>query len=61
MRAEKEGAELGPLKEETIKEYKEKAKQRKELIRRMWRMFDTAGERKILEKMEELEREQQEE
>jgi len=61
MRAEKEGVALGPLKEEAIKEYKEKAKQRKELIRRMWRMFDTAGEQKILEKIEELEREQQEE
>jgi len=55
MRAEEEGVLLGPLKEEAIKEYKEKAKQRKEIIRRIWRMLDTVGEQKILQKIEELE------
>jgi hypothetical protein len=32
--------------EEALKEYKEKAKQRKELIRRIWRIFDSVGEQK---------------
>jgi len=61
MRAE--GGEVlpEPLTEEAIKEYKETAKRRKELIRRIWRTFDVAGEQKILEKMEELEREQRKE
>ena len=55
MRAEEERVLLGPLKEEAIKEYKEKEKQRKEIIRRIWRMLDMVGEQKILEKIEELE------
>jgi len=46
MRAGEEGVLLGPLTEEAIKEYKEKAKQRKEIIRRIWRILDTAGEQK---------------
>ena len=46
---------LGPLKEDAIKEYKEKANQRKDLLRRIWRLFNEAGEQKILEKIEELE------
>jgi len=52
---------LGPLKEEAIKEYKEKAKKRKEIIRRIWRMLDMAGEQKVLEKIEELEGEHRKE
>ncbi|MEM4447250.1 MAG: hypothetical protein QW461_08165 [Candidatus Jordarchaeales archaeon] len=52
---------LGPLTEEAIKEYKGKAKQRKELIRRMWRVLDMAGEQKVLQKIEELEREKRKE
>jgi len=52
---------LGPLTEEAIKEYKEKTKQRRELIRRIWRLFDIAGEQKILEKIKELEGEQKKE
>lgn len=55
MRAEENRVLLGPLKEEAIKENKEKAKQRKELIRHIWRLFDTIGERKILEKIKGLE------
>jgi len=45
---------LGPLKEEAIKEYKEKVKRRKELIRRIWRLLDIAGE-EVLKMIEELE------
>ncbi len=48
---------LGPLKEEAVKEYKEKVRKRKELMRRVWRLFDIAGEQRVLEKVEELERE----
>lgn len=57
MRVEKGEVLLGPLKEEAVKEYKEKAKQRKELFRRIWRMFDTVGEQEISEKMDEMEKE----
>ena len=55
MRLGEEGVLLGSLKEEAIKEYKEKTRRRKELIRR--RMFDTAGEQNILKKIGELEKE----
>jgi len=55
MRAGEGGVLLGPLKEEAIKEYKEKARKRKEIIRRMWRLLDAVGEQKVLEKIEELE------
>jgi len=55
MRVEDGKVVLGPLKEEAIREYKEKAKRRKELIRLLWRMFDVIGEQKILEKIKELE------
>jgi hypothetical protein len=61
MRAEKEEVLLGPLTEEAIKGYKEKAKQRKELIRRIWRVFDAAGEKRIMEKLAELEAEKEKE
>ena len=58
MRVGKKGVLLGPLTEEAIKEYREKTKQRKELIRRIWRILDTVGEQKLLQKIEELEKEQ---
>jgi len=48
---------LGPLKEEAIKEYKEKAKKRKELIRLLWRLLDEAGEEAVEGKLRELEEE----
>lgn len=60
MRVEEGKVLLGPLKEEAIKEYKEKAKQRKEVVRRIWKLFDIAGERKVLQKIEELEKVQEE-
>ena len=59
MRVKNGDVLLGPLTEEAIKEYKEKTKQRKELIRRTWRLVDTVGEQKLLQKIEELEKEQQ--
>ena len=61
MRVEEGEVRLGPLTEEAIKEYKEKTKQRKEIIRRIWRMLDMIGEQKILEKIEELEGEHRKE
>lgn len=48
---------LGPLKEEAIKEYKEKARQRKDLIRRVWRILDQVSEEEFIKKIEELEKE----
>ncbi|MCD6511216.1 MAG: hypothetical protein J7K45_01300 [Thaumarchaeota archaeon] len=56
MRAEEGEVLLGPLKEEAIKEFKEKVRERKELIRRVWRLFDGAGEEKVREKLDELEK-----
>jgi len=31
---------LGPLKEEVVREYKEKTRMRREIIRRLWRLLD---------------------
>jgi len=61
MRVEKGEVLLGPLKEEAIKEYKEKSRTRKEIIRRIWRLLDNIGEQKLLETIEELEKELQSE
>ncbi|TDA42066.1 MAG: hypothetical protein DSO07_01270 [Thermoproteota archaeon] len=56
----KEGkVELGVMGEEYIKEFKEKARQRKELIRKIWRLSDSVGEQKVATKIEELEKEEQ--
>lgn len=57
MRVEDGRVVLGSLREEAVREYKEKARMRKELIRRIWRLFDVVGERKILRMVERLERE----
>jgi transcription initiation factor IIE alpha subunit len=56
MRVENGEVLLGQLKEEAIKEYKERVRRRKELIRRMWRIFDALGEEDIAAKIEELEK-----
>jgi hypothetical protein len=60
MRLEKSGdgrsIALGPLKDEVLREYKEKIKARRELLQRIWRLCDTVGEEKILEGLAELER-----
>jgi hypothetical protein len=54
MRVEGGKVVLGPLKEEAVKEYKEKIKWRKELIRKIWEFLDDVGEHKIQEKIDEL-------
>jgi len=56
MRVENGKVVLGPLKEEAIKEYKEKAQQRKEILRRLWRLLDLVGEQEIITMIEELEK-----
>ena len=55
MRVEKNEVVLGPLKEEAVKEYKERVKLRKDIIRRLWKLLDLVGEQKIVEKIDELE------
>lgn len=40
---------LGPLKDESLIEYKNKIKSRKEIIRRLWKSCDELGEEKIIE------------
>lgn len=57
MRVEKGNVVLGSLKEEALKEYKEKVKHRKEIIQHLWRLFDQVEERKIMKKLKELEAE----
>lgn len=58
MRVEEEGKVLlGPLKEEAIKSYKEMVKQRKELIRQIWRIADDIGEQRLLKRIMRFERE----
>jgi len=49
MRVEKGEVLLGPLKAEAIKEYREKAKLRKGIIRRLWKLLDEFGEQKVEE------------
>jgi len=55
MRVAEGNVVLGPLKVEALKEYKGHVKQRKEIIKRIWRLFDQVGEQEILEKVRELE------
>ncbi|RJS88533.1 hypothetical protein CW705_08710 [Candidatus Bathyarchaeota archaeon] len=51
MRIETKGNQrniaLGPLKEEALREYKEKIAKRRELIREFWRLCDEVGEEPI--------------
>ena len=55
MRVENGKVVLGPLREEAIREYKEKVRFRKELIRRLWRVLDALGEDEVNAKIKELE------
>jgi hypothetical protein len=57
MRVEGKEVLLGPLKEEAIKDYKIRAMRRRELMRRLWRLFDVAGEEKVDQVIRELEKE----
>jgi hypothetical protein len=52
---------LGPLKEEAIKDYKMKVQRRKEIMRRLWRLLDVAGEEKVEATVRNLEKETLEE
>jgi hypothetical protein len=56
MRVEGNEVLLGPLKEEAIKDYKLKAQRRRELLRRLWRLLDVAGEKKVENVIRNLEK-----
>ena len=57
MRAEKGKVFLGELKEQAYKEYKERVRKRKELIKEFWRACDLVGEEKIGGMLEEITKE----
>ncbi len=57
MRVENGDIVLGPLAEEAVKDYKEKVRKRKEIIKQVWRLSDQITEQKITEKIKELESE----
>jgi hypothetical protein len=57
MRVEGNEVLLGPLKEEAIKDYKTRAQRRRELLRRLWRLLDVAGEEKVENIIRNLEEE----
>ncbi|MEM2180375.1 MAG: hypothetical protein QXP32_06130 [Nitrososphaeria archaeon] len=56
MRAEEGKVLLGPLKDEALKEFKEKTIKRKEIIKKLWQLMDSIEEQKIIEKIEELDK-----
>ena len=47
MRVDGEKVVLGPLKEEAIREYKERIRKRKELIRFLWSLCDFVKEEEV--------------
>jgi len=57
MRVEKGKVFLGELKEQAYKEYKERIRKRKELIKEFWRACDLVGEEKMREMLEEITKE----
>jgi len=56
MRVEKGRVVLGPLKGEALREYKERSRKRRELLRRLWRLLDLVGEERFEELLKNLER-----
>jgi len=48
---------LGELKEQAYKEYKERVRRRKELIKEFWRACDLVGEEKVEKMLEEITKE----
>jgi hypothetical protein len=54
MRAKKGEVLLGPLEPEAIKEYKLRVARRKELLQRIWKLFDSIGEERIEKMIKEL-------
>jgi len=53
MMVENGEVRLGALKEEATKEYKDMARKRKEIIRRIWRLCDQVGEEEVEKVLEE--------
>ena len=51
---EKKRVVLGPLKEEAYKEYKERIRKRKNLIKMLWNAIEKHGEEAVEEKLKEL-------
>jgi hypothetical protein len=47
---------LGPLKEEALKEYRERTRKRRELVRRLWRLSDAIGEERVEKLLNRLEK-----
>ena len=58
MRVEEGKVLLGELKEQAYREYKERVRRRKELIKEFWRACDLLGEEKVKEMLEEIMRSQ---
>ncbi len=58
MRVEEDKVFLGELKEKAYKEYKEKVRKRKELIREFWQACDLIGEDKVEKMLKEIMRSQ---
>jgi hypothetical protein len=56
MRVEEGKVVLGPLKGEALREYKERTRKKRELLRRLWRLLDAIGEKRVEELVEDLER-----
>ena len=59
MRIENKKVVLGPLKEESIKEFKERVRLRREILKKIWNLSDDLGEEKVLEIIEKMEKEQE--
>jgi hypothetical protein len=55
MRVEEGKVVLGPLKGEALREYKERSRKRRELLRRLWRLSDLIGEEKVEELLKNFE------
>jgi hypothetical protein len=56
MRVEEGRVALGPLKEEALKEYRERTRKRRELVRRLWRLSDAIGEERVEKLLNRLEK-----
>jgi hypothetical protein len=52
----KKSIALRGLTDKALREYKEKIKVRRELLQKVWRLCDTVGEEKILERLGALEK-----
>lgn len=57
MRVENGEVLLGPLTEEALREYKEKVRLRREIIKRVWRILDALGDNEFIQIIEKIEKE----